>query len=81
MDSQYVERNVHTKNQSAIRIANEQVGNARTRHLDIKLWFIRDALKSWDFVLRYVNGDDDPAGLFTKPLSRCLLSKHRDNLL
>lgn len=57
-------------NQSVIRIIkNPQIHN-RTKHIDIKLFLIREACKSKAVSIEYVLKNEEIADLFTKPLSR-----------
>ncbi len=61
---------VHCDSQSAIHLANHQVYHERTKHIDIRLHFIRDVVESKEIVVEKVALEDNPADVFTKSLPR-----------
>lgn len=56
-------------NKSAQQIASNPVHNSRTKHIDIKHHFIRDALLHKDVILEYIGTEDMAAAILTKKLS------------
>ena len=56
-------------NQGAIALAENPVLHSRTKHIDIRYHFIRDALKNGDTVLKYIPTDEMPADVLTKALT------------
>jgi len=60
---------VFIDNQAAISIANNPVFHAKTKHFNIKLFFLRDVQKHGDVKLLYCKSDEQVADIFTKPLS------------
>ena len=61
---------VHCDNQSAIHLANHQFYHERTKHIDVKLHFIRDIIEAERVVVKKVSTEDNPADMFTKSLPR-----------
>eukprot|EP00873_Tetraselmis_striata_P014049 jgi/Tetstr1/434313/TSEL_023419.t1 len=56
-------------NQACIKIATTDVTSARTKHLDIRLHFVRDTHRDRRVNIFYVPTADMLADMFTKPLS------------
>jgi hypothetical protein len=54
-------------NESAVKLTNNPVQHARTKHIDICHHFIRDQQK-WDISIESVGTGDQLADIFTKPL-------------
>jgi len=68
---------IHCDNQSVIHLANHQIYHERTKHIDVKLHFIRDVIESEKVKVETVSTEENPADMFTKSLSsvkfkRCL---------
>jgi len=57
-------------NQGAIAIANNPVAHSRTKHIDIRYHFIREAVLNKTVELRYCPTDSMIADILTKALSR-----------
>ncbi|GJR53826.1 retrovirus-related pol polyprotein from transposon TNT 1-94 [Tanacetum coccineum] len=56
-------------NTSAIAISNNLVLHSRTKHIDIRYYFIRDHILKGDIELHFVPTDLQLADIFTKPLA------------
>ena len=61
---------IREDNQGAIAIANNPVSHARTKHIDIKYHFIRDAVINKTIVLEYCRTEDMIADILTKALCK-----------
>ncbi|GBE86172.1 hypothetical protein SCP_0900490 [Sparassis crispa] len=61
---------LHTDNRSAIALAKDNAYHARTKHIDIRYHFIREAVDSAAISLLYRRTEDMPADIFTKSLPR-----------
>lgn len=59
---------VYCDNTSAINLSNYIVHHSRAKHIDIKHHFIRDHVESGDFLLEFVDSENQLADIFTKPL-------------
>lgn len=71
---------IYADNQSSIALAMNPVHHARTRHLDVKQHFIRQAVSSKQVKLQYVQTESNVADLFTKPLPRDRHLQHCESL-
>ena len=67
-------------NQSAIAVAKNSVGHKRTKHIDIKHHFIREAVQAGKISLSYCQTADMLADIFTKQLPRTQFAKLRSRL-
>jgi len=56
-------------NQSANAIAKNSVSHARTKHIDVKIHFVREALSNGSTELTYCPTEQMVADLSTKPIS------------
>ncbi|PIL25828.1 transcription factor [Ganoderma sinense ZZ0214-1] len=64
---------LHSDNRSAIALAKDNAFHSRTKHIDIRFHFIREAVDNRDIVLEHRRTEDMPADLFTKALPRAKL--------
>ncbi|KAH9680375.1 Integrase catalytic domain-containing protein [Citrus sinensis] len=55
-------------NQSAIQLIKNQVYHERTKHIDVKLHFIRDEVTKGSFAVIKIHTDTNPANMLTKVL-------------
>ena len=62
-------------NQGAIALAQNPVHHARTKHIDVKIHFIRDCIKNKVIEVQYVPIADQVADIMTKALARPLFRK------
>jgi hypothetical protein len=68
-------------NQGAIALSQNPVNHQRTKHIDIRYHFIRDAIKAGVIVVKYVGTDENIADLFTKALATILFNRHCSTLV
>src|SRR5882762_4938951 len=61
---------IHCDNQGAIALSKDNKFHARTKHIDIRHHFIREAIEDWKLSVVYIPTDDNPADIFTKPLAK-----------
>ena len=57
-------------NQAAIRICKNPVQHSKTKHIDIKVHFIRDCYDRKLITMEEVHTDNNVADLFTKPFGK-----------
>ena len=67
-------------NESAIKLTNNPVQHARTKHVDVHHHFIRDDEQKEDICIESVSTDDQLADIFTKPLDEKRFRKLRNEL-
>ena len=72
--------NINEDNQSAIQLVKNPTFHARTKHMNIKLNFVRDEFKKGTIHLKYCPTQDNIADILTKPLSLNLFRKHFTDL-
>ena len=60
---------LHCDNVSAIAMTKNPVFHARTKHIEMRYHFIRELVKQNEINLHYVETQDQPANIFTKPVS------------
>jgi hypothetical protein len=67
-------------NKSAIKLTNNLVQHARTKHIDVSHYFIRDHQQKWDICIESVGTEDQLADIFSKPLDEKRFYKLRNEL-
>ena len=71
---------IHCDNQSCIRLSKHPVFHERSKHIEIKYYFIRDEVQEGEVKLEYIPTDEQTADILTKPLSRIKFAYFRDKL-
>lgn len=69
---------LYVDNQATIDFVKSPIENYRTKHIDIKLFFIRDLVYKDIFCVKFVRSKNNLADIFTKPLTRAELVKFRE---
>ena len=67
-------------NESAVKLTNNPVQHARTLHIDVHHYFIRDHQQKSDISIESVGTEDQLADIFTKPLDEKRFCKLRNEL-
>jgi hypothetical protein len=67
-------------NESAMKLTNNPVQHARTKHIDVCHHFIRDHQQKGDILIKNMGTDDQFADIFTKPLDEKRFYKLRNEL-
>ena len=79
-----VRRNYYYQdNESAMRLEKNGIQSAskRSRHIDIRFFFIKDRIKKGDIHLLYCPTEDMVADFFSKPLQGKLFTRFRDMIM
>jgi hypothetical protein len=71
---------LYCDNQSAIRLMENLVFHARTKHVEVHYHFIREKVLQEEIEMRQIKTDDQVADLFTKSLSTGKLEMFRRQL-
>ena len=61
---------MYCDNQGAIALAKDNKYHARTKHIDLRYHFIREAVEDKKIFVKYIPTEDNVADIFTKPLAR-----------
>jgi uncharacterized beta-barrel protein YwiB (DUF1934 family) len=67
-------------NESVIKLTNNQVQHARTKHIDVRHHFIRDHQQKGDICIESVGTENQLADIFTKSLDEKRFCKLRNEL-
>lgn len=65
---------INVDNQSAIKLAQAQQQHSRTKHIDIKVHFVRDEIEKGNISVNYVNSNEQLADILTKPVTKIVLN-------
>ena len=68
---------IYIDNQSALSVAKNPEHHGRMKHLDLRFFWLRDAVSQKVISISYIPTGDMTADLLTKALSRQLVEKHR----
>ena len=71
---------LYCDNQSAVRLAENPVFHARTKHVEVHYHFIREKVLQEEIKMHQVKTDDQVADLFTKGLNGGKIEKFRRQL-
>jgi hypothetical protein len=66
---------LNSDNQGAIALAKDNKFHARTKHIDIRYHFIREAVADKKLTMSFVPGIENPADIFTKALPKATFTK------
>jgi hypothetical protein len=72
---------IYCDNQPAIRISSNDSDHERTKHIDIKHYYIRDLIKDGSIHIEWLTTHDQLADIFTKALGRITFTSMRDRLM
>jgi hypothetical protein len=68
-------------NTGAIYLANNQTTGQRTKHIDIRVHYVRNMINQEILKTSFVKTDDNTADIFTKNTSEVLFIKHTDKFM
>ena len=71
---------IYCDNKSAINLATNSNDHGRSKHIDIKMSFVRDYIKAKTLRLEYLETTNQTADIFTKPLPKEKFLKHKCEL-
>ncbi|GBM56888.1 Retrovirus-related Pol polyprotein from transposon TNT 1-94 [Araneus ventricosus] len=70
-----IQSTLFVDNMATIDFVKSPIENCRSKHIDVKLFFVRDLVFKNAFNLKYVNSKLNLADIFTKPLTKFELEK------
>jgi len=59
---------IHCDNQSVIHLSESQVYNERTKHVDVKLHFVKEIIAERAMFVKKVSTEHNPSDMITKVL-------------
>lgn len=68
-------------NQSAIALAANPVYHARTKHIEVDFYFIREKVVNGDVCIQYISSVDQVGDIFTKGLTSSRFQLLKDKLM
>jgi hypothetical protein len=71
---------IYCDNQSCVKLSENPVFHDRSKHIEIKYYFLRDKVQRGEVVLQYISTDEQTADILTKPLSKIKFAYLRDKL-
>ncbi|POM65060.1 Copiatype Polyprotein [Phytophthora palmivora] len=63
-------------NNSAIALAKAPTYNSKTRHIELRWHYVREQIKKAHLQIYKVDGTNNPADMFTKPLAKRNLERY-----
>jgi hypothetical protein len=72
---------VYIDNQSTVRIATNESGQRRTKHIDIREKWLTEQVAKKKIDVKHISGDDQAADILTKPLYKSKFFANRSKLL
>jgi hypothetical protein len=72
---------LYCDNQSAIAISENDKFHNRTKHIDIRHHFIREALKNKEVELKWIESKEQDTDILTKSLAKPLFEKLRSRIM
>ena len=61
---------IYCDNQSCVKLSKNPVFHDRSKHIEIKYYFLRDKVPKGEVVLQYISTDEQIADILIKPLSK-----------
>lgn len=72
---------LYADNQACIDFVKSPIESYRTKHIDVKLFFVRDLVYKRMFEVKYIPSKANPADVFTKAQTKADLEKFRRGIL
>jgi hypothetical protein len=61
---------IYCDNQSCVKLSENPVFHDRSKHIEIKYYFLRDKVQRGEVVLQYISTDEQITDILVKPLSK-----------
>jgi hypothetical protein len=61
---------INSDNEGAIALLKDNKFHSRTKHIDVRYHFIREAVEDGKVSVVYIPTDENPVDIFTKPLAK-----------
>lgn len=71
---------LYADNQACMEFSKSPIENHRSKHIDVKLFFVRDLIYNNAFKLKYVSTKNNLADIFTKPQTKIKLNWFKNEI-
>jgi hypothetical protein len=71
---------IYYDNMSCVKLSKNHVFHYKSKHIEIKYYFIHDKVQKGEVILHYISTDKKIANVLTKPLSKINFAYLRDKL-
>jgi hypothetical protein len=71
---------IYCDNQSYVKLSENSMFHDRSKHIEIKYYFLRDKVQRGEVVLQYISTDEKTTDILSKPLSKINFTCIRDEL-
>jgi hypothetical protein len=71
---------IYCDNQSCVKLSENPVFHDKSKHIEIKYYFIRDKVQKREVILQYISTDEQTTDILMKPLSKIKFAYLRDKL-
>ena len=71
---------IYCDNQSCVKLLENPVFHDRSKHIEIKYYFLRDKVRRGEVILQYISTNEQTSDILTKPLSKIKFAYLRDKL-
>ena len=71
---------IYCDNTSAINLSKNPVHHSRTKHIEVRHYFLRNLVTKNDIKIEFISTTDQLADIFTKPLDESQFVKIKRNL-
>jgi hypothetical protein len=71
---------IYYDNQSCIKLSEHPMFHDRSKHIEIKYYFVCDKVQEGEVKLQYISTDEQVENILTKPLSRIKFAYLRDKM-
>jgi hypothetical protein len=72
---------VYIDNQAALRLSKNPVNHKRSKHIDLKYWFILGEVNTAQIKIVYIPTDENLADIFTKSTDAATFARHMGKLI
>ena len=72
---------VHVDNVGAIWLSNNRTTSDRTKHIDIRISFVKEYQEDGIIIIKFVKSEENDADIFTKNTTNVIFSNHQKKLV